>query len=298
MNIKQTSTRWVLFLSSSHPQAELRHVLDLVFGLLCLEQAGINPKDIFIYVDCHPGQADSIFKLSSNYDRNIKGSSDFFEDIKNNTYENMVMFVTGHGSLTGIDAVNTITPAKLVDSIKNMPNLRNGVVYLGQCYAGLFNYVNAGRSGREEPDIIFLGATNLHESLSSPTTEQFIFEPITWSANLFLLHIFKWFSSPKDIDGDGNFTIMDSYKYAGVMSNMHHKDLKSKGLLSMLDMHQEYKILKDASDVDGISDEDILKNKVECEAVLQNIQLSLNLHHVHQECWILNSRPAQWVYFQ
>jgi hypothetical protein len=66
----------------------------------------------------------------------------------------------------------------------------------------------------------------------------------------------------------------------------------------MLDMHQEYKVLKNASEVEGISDEDILKNKVECEAVLQNIQLSLNLHHVHQECWILNSRPAQWICFQ
>ncbi|WP_230472699.1 hypothetical protein [Gibbsiella quercinecans] len=206
------------------------------------------------------------------------------------------MFVTGHGSLNGIHGDVPITPNMLVSCIRSMHGLRNAIVYLGQCYAGLFNYVNAG-GGRDSADIILVGATNLHESLSLGTTEQFLQQPITWCANVFLLHVFKWLSSPKDVDGDGRITVMDSYKYAGVQSNISNKLFKTQCFSEMVDLHNEFKqreALVSAPTGDPAVD---MANRMEFQAVNDKYQQSLGIHYVHQECWILNSRPAQKIEF-
>lgn len=293
-------TKWVLFLSSSAHEPEVRHILDLVFGLMCLERAGILQSDIFIYVDGPEQSIASLFAVGSAYPYQIKRSEDFFTDVPANLHDNLVMFVTGHGSPQGIDAAIPITPNKLISAIKNMANLNHAIVYLGQCYAGLFNYVNASRERigeRLSPEVILIGATNLHESLSSPTTEQFGPQSIPWLANIFLLHVFKWISLPTDIDGDGRNTVMDSYKYAGVHSNVINKQYKANGFIAMLDLHQKYKELHTlvlAPTGDASID---LNNQVNFQAAHDRYQNSLAVHYVHQECWILNSIPAQRIEF-
>lgn len=40
-----------------------------------------------------------------------------------------------------------------------------------------------------------------------------------------------------------------------------------------------------------------IDNKVDCQAKYEMYINRLALHHVHQECWILNSRPAQLIEF-
>ena len=50
MGLLADKTKWVLFLASSS-EPEDRHVSDLAFGIYCLENRGINPADIFIYID-------------------------------------------------------------------------------------------------------------------------------------------------------------------------------------------------------------------------------------------------------
>ncbi|WP_145524639.1 hypothetical protein [Yersinia rohdei] len=296
MNLKTQKTKWVLFLSSSSMVPEFRHIMDLVFGLMCLERTGINNDDIFIYVDGPVQVIEKLFSIGSQNAYNILPSERFFTDSAENTHENLVMFVTGHGSPKGIDALEDITPNKLVCALKGTPGLSNSIVYLGQCFAGLFNYVNAAR-GKDGGDIIFVGATNLHESLSHPTSEEFLTGPIAWPANLFLLHIFKWISSPIDVDGDGKITVMDSYKYAGVHSNMHNKQFKTQNFIEMLDQHQVYKdldLIVQAPTGDlGID----MQNQINLDAAHNKYQNSLATHYVHQECWILNSYPAQRIEF-
>ncbi|WP_145554742.1 hypothetical protein [Yersinia canariae] len=296
MNLKTQRTKWVLFLSSSKDLPEFRHVMDLAFGLMCLERTGINHEDIFIYVDGPVQVLEKVFSLGSQNAYKILPSERFFTDSVDNKHENLVMFITGHGSPKGIDAVEEITTNKLVCSLKGTPGLNHSIVYLGQCFAGLFNYVNAAR-GKEGGDIVLVGATNLHESLNHPTTEEFLLELIPWPANLFLLHVFKWISSPIDVDGDGRTTVMDSYKYAGVHSNMHNKNFKTKSFIDMLEQHQAYKDLhlKVQFPTGDVSID--MENKINLDAAHNKYQNSLTVHYVHQECWILNSYPAQTIEF-
>lgn len=299
MSLIQSKTRWVLFLSASHPDPENRHIYDLAFGLMCLERAQIPHSQIYIYVDgLNRKDIQNLFSVATQHNYNIKTSADFFTDMASNTDENLMMFVTGHGSEHGIDAVIPITPYTLLNALKSAPFLEKAIVYLGQCYAGLFNYVNAGRgrgSDLDGPDVIFIGATNLHESLSCSTLETFPVGQISWVANLFLLHVFKWISNPVDIDGDGHNTIMDSYKYAGVLSNRSHKSAKTGTFSSMIDLHEQCKIAQqEAINPTGDPQQD-MKNKLKFLSYQQNYQGLLGINYIHQECWILNSYPAQSI---
>ncbi|WP_455845772.1 hypothetical protein [Pantoea agglomerans] len=299
MSLIQSQTRWVLFLSASEHDPEERHIYDLVFGLLCLERAQIPSSQIYIYVDGQNRQnINNLFSIATGHAYNIKPTADFFTDMAQNTDLYLMMFVTGHGSVFGIDAIQPITPHMLLDSIKSAPNLDKAIVYLGQCFAGVFNYVNAGRGRGSDfagTDVIFIGATNLHESLSSPTAEFFLHGQVSWVANLFLLHVFKWISNPVDIDGDGHHTIMDSYKYAGVLSNRSHKDIKSVTFSSMIDLHASCKDAEKAvSNPTGNPQQD-MQNMLKHRSLRQQYQGLLGVNYVHQECWILNSYPAQSI---
>jgi hypothetical protein len=286
-----------MFLPCSEPVAELRHVVDLVFGVFCLERAGIDPKDIFIYLDSPEQNMDGAFLLASTHQYHSNPTSQFFTDLNDNGYDNLVMFVTGHGGPLGMDGPQPISPSKLLKALKNTPSLNNVIIYLGQCYAGTFNFVNAGRVNKNEPEVILVGATNLHESLSSGTSEKFRVIEFPWLANVFLLHVFKWISSPLDVDGDGLHTVMDSYKYAGMLSNMINKQMKTDGFVQIVDMHSELNDLRERTKVDTGDPQLNMENQLNCDAKLEMYLTRLAIHHVHQECWILNSRPAQQIEF-
>lgn len=295
MGLLAENTKWVLFLASKH-EPEDRHISDLAFGIYCLENRGINPADIFIYIDGNNrGNIQKLISVGTNYQYNVKKSSDFFSDCDNNTHDNIVIFITGHGSIHGLDALPPIPPYRLLNRIKTTPNLDRAIVYMGQCYAGIFNYLAAGRKRRSEervdPDVIFMGATNLHESISSSTTENINGNNYTWVANLFLLNIFKWISTPFDVDGDGKNTVIDSYKYAGTSSNVMNMSVKMNSFVQSVMLHSQWSAAKKDHELD-VQDKTKLLIYKACE---QQYLSALNINFVHQECWILNSVPAQRV---
>ncbi|WP_175850313.1 hypothetical protein [Burkholderia cepacia] len=294
MSLIGGNTRWVLFLSAKG-DAEWRHIMDLAFGVLCLEQAGVSISDISIYVDGVDRVSIANFiKNGTNSSFAVKESKEFFADQAKNTHENLVMFVTGHGGPDGIDAAQPITPYGLLNSIKSSPNLQRAIVYLGQCYAGIFNYIGAGsktdQNGVADPEVILIGATNLHESLSSATSENFVSGPVSWHANLFLLFAFKWFSNPVDVDGDGRLTIIDSYKYAGVYSNAANKNGKANGLAHSVDLQSKWIAARDAHNANPSP-----QTQVALDAAYTQYAAQLAILYVHQECWILNAFPAQRI---
>ncbi|MBY6246203.1 hypothetical protein [Citrobacter werkmanii] len=299
MSLIRSNTKWVLFLSSSEPDPEDRHIQDLVYGLMCLESAGISPQNIAIYVDGQNRQnIRNLFSIATANQYSINTADQFFIDLHSNSHDNLVMFVTGHGSESGIDAPVPITPFMLLDALKSAPALDKAIVYLGQCYAGVFNYVNAGRGRgqtQQDPDVILIGATNLYESLSSSTQEQFPNGNLHWVANLFLLHVFRWISAPHDIDGDGRNTIMDSYKYAGVGSNRHNKQSKTSRFGQMVDTHALHKQAIQAANVITGNPQTDSQNQLRLMAVRTQYYNLLNVNYIHQECWILNSYPAQQI---
>ncbi|MBF9002005.1 hypothetical protein [Vibrio nitrifigilis] len=298
MSLVKSNTRWVLFLASSDVNPEDRHILDLVYGLSSLERAGIRPENISVYVDGKDRtNINNLFQIASPNIYNIQLTQDFFIDMQNNKYDNLVMFVTGHGSEKGIDAAKPITPYRLLESIKSSPKLDQAIIYLGQCFAGIFNYVKASRTGKNGPNIIFIGATELQESLSTSTAETFPTDPnpVSWQANLFLLHVFKWISSPFDVDGDSVHTIMDSYKYAGVMTNRSHKNIKANEFIRLMGAYGDLREAQRAAGTPTGNPSIDMMSKVRLQAMETQYLRSSYINNVHQECWILNSIPAQSI---
>lgn len=295
------NTKWVLFLATS-TEPEERHIYDLAFGLLCLESVGLGPAEIEIYIDgTRRAFIEQLMQNATNNTYNIKTSSDFFADLTTNTNHNLVIFVTGHGDIDGIDANPSITPFRLLTALKTSPELQNAVVYLGQCQAGIFNFLPAGKMSPNEPDIVLMGATNLHNSLSNPTIELFNGNHIPWIANLFLLHLFKWISAPIDVDGDGKFTVIDSYKYAGVMANNVNKDMKATCFLNAITLHErleQAKMVRNAiANTPNHNPNDLLQRNAIVNSLQQQYMQVLEVQHTHQECWILNAIPAQRLEF-
>lgn len=296
MGLIAGNTHWALFLPCAN-EPDDRHVKDLVHGVFCLESCGIPPNNISIYIDGSDRQNfHKLISIGAHNQYNVKNTSDFFFDCESNTFENLVIFITGHGSMNGLDSSPSITPYKLLDRLKTAPNLKRGIVYLGQCFAGIFNYLPAGQrrvEGSNDPEVIFIGATSLHESLSSPTTENIKGIQYPWVANQFLYHVFKWISSPIDIDGDGKNTVIDSYKYAGISSNMTNRRFKIGSFVDSVNLHEQWSLAKKAHEADTTDLAKMLKLK----AIDQQYYEKLNLNYIHQECWILNSVPAQSIEF-
>ncbi|MGH3710415.1 MAG: hypothetical protein ACRDRQ_20425 [Pseudonocardiaceae bacterium] len=294
MGLLAERTNWVLFLPSSG-EPEDRHIRDLAFGIYCLELAGISPSDISVYIDgSNRNLISQIFSSGTANTHNIKTSADFFVDLTSNSHANMVMFVTGHGGIAGLDAPTPIAPSPLLQAIRTAPGLDKAVIYLGQCVAGIFNYIGAGSRVAKNPgaDVMIIGATNLHSSISAPTTENIHSGSVPWMANLFLLHVFKWISAQVDVDGDGAMTVMDSYKYAGVMSNNANKDVKATSFVMSMDLHEKWLAAKATFTKDPTPSNDLAY-----QAATDLHQSNLDIRYTHQECWILNAIPAQQVEF-
>lgn len=290
MGILEENTKWVLFLGASG-EPEERHILDLAYGLFCLEAAGVKPEDVAVYID---GKNRAFIKglllSGTRFSYPVQETRDFFSDQKTNSHKNIVIFVTGHGSIEGIEASPVVSPYLLISTLKSSPGLEKAVVYLGQCLAGVFNFVGAGRKKPDEADIVLIGATNLHNSLSSPTQEHFGGKDLTWVANLFLLHVFKWIMEPVDVDGDDKKTVIDSYKYAGVMSNAVNRDIKINSFVRSFDLHEKWEGAKKKHAGSGT-----LQSTLELQAAQASYQNELVVRYTHQECWILNSIPAQHI---
>lgn len=285
-------TRWVLFLASSG-QAEIRHVLDLAFGMYCLEQAGVNASDISVYVD-GPDRGSIAREMSQGTASalQVKESHEFFTDVANERAENLVMFVTGHGGWEGIDAPSPIKPYPFLTALKQSTRLKHAIVYFGQCYAGIFNYVGAGKGASNGVDVIFMGATNLHASISAPTTETLIKGPVPWFANVFLIHVFKWILAPADVDGDGQNTVMDSFKYASALSNDGNLSMKAQVADNAFSLRAAWEAAKAAHSASP----SLSLQMAEIAAKDQYFD-ALTLNHVDQDGWILNAWPAQQIKF-
>lgn len=299
MQLKKNNTKWVFFLGISNGKdPEQRHIFDLAYGIKCLEANGIQAKDIEIYIDgINRTNISALIQTGTNNTYNIKSTKEFFKDKDKNQHENSVIFISGHGGPLGIDADSLVSPHTLITSLKQTPNLKNSIVFLGQCFAGTFNYIPARKSKTEKVDIILIGATSLHSSLSSRTTEKFLNnQELSWVANVFLLFVFKWFEKPVDIDGDGKYTITDCYKYAGCMANHFNKANRSSSFEQSIEARDRYKQKKIDYERSRLLDPALEKIKaLELRRAVEDYDRSCDIYHTHQECWILNSVPAQII---
>jgi hypothetical protein len=289
MSLTNEKTAW-FFLSGSSSHFETRHIDDIGFGISCLESRGISDKDIFVFIDGPSADIHSQLSLFTSKPYSVNTTDNFLPLVSTNSYDNIIIFVTGHGSVDGIDTQTILKPYPLISAIKNAPGIKTAIVFLGQCYAGTFNYMQAGGT----PSIVIIGATNLFLSMSNETTEN----GITWAANAFLLNLFHWIRSPVDIDGDGKLTIMDAYKFAGAFCNQSNIASRRDNFFAIINARDEIKA--------KIAEKDILVKTDPTSpqvAVLVNIinTLAKNCFDAlgnsinHQEAWILNAVPPQSI---
>jgi hypothetical protein len=296
-------TNWI-FLLPANPEAEDRHIYDVAYGVFCLEQKGIKPEDITIIIDGDRGRITALLQIASMYKYQIFNSSDINTIFQNNTYDNVALFVTGHGSINGLASNFPIKPYPLLHTIRTAPGLKYGVIYLGQCYAGIFNYMQVKNSSRKriaqtEAPLVIIGATNLYESISTMTTEKFLQTKNSWNANMFLFNLFQWILNPIDADGDDKYTVMDSYKCAGTNTNDLYKKLKltdnirTRNITFDIDnLVRECESLKSSGRM-----LEFMTKQLQLQAILKIYGDSLNIRFNHQEPWILNATLAQDIEF-
>ena len=210
-----------------------------------------------------------------------------------------LLFLPVMGDEKGIMGRKVIQPEPFYKLIRERGELKNVVVVLGQCYAGVFNYTNA-RAYRDKetgeqlsPNMIVLGATNLHESISTPFTGTSLCGDRIWVANTFLAFFFGWIRDPRDIDGDGRYSVTDAFKYAAIFSNRLHKKAKGLGVIEGLVAYDKFKEVGQSLDSNPKNEQ----LNLELKSLAKVIENELDTRFVHQESWILNVEKARELEF-
>lgn len=290
MSLLSDETLWIFLLN--YVGEASRHVCDVANGISSLEKQKIKQHNIKLVTDANKEILDEYMQKFTKQNYELNHPNNLEEIVKNTKCENIVVFVFGHGGLEdGIIGNPSMKPYKFLNILKGNAQTKNIIVYLSQCFAGVFNYVDLNTS---PPNIVFIGATNLYPSISATTCES------GWLANLFLLNLFEWIRNPIDIDGDGKCTVIDSYKYAGAKTNKYCIQCKSYNfeyIIELLKMkkasHEKIgKMILEHCDKKSINLE--LCNLDAIEAKLNECQ---TMHYNTQEPWILNANPAQKIEF-
>lgn len=285
----KNNTAWIFIAAGN---SEARHIWDILWGVTVLKIKGIKDSQIFIFSDfAHMNKNLETFAITQNifHAKYLKSEVQKIID-----FDHLVMVVTGHGNHHGLPVSGSkLTPSDLVEAIRSCQNLKSGTLILGQCYAGVFNYLPASK----EPEIVIMGATNLHSSLSSTINLNFpIHSPNSsyilnsWLANIFLFYIFEWFLNPIDIDGDGKYTLADLYKYAGVQSNQHLLSLKTK-----LAMTYDKWCIDAKKKIEDHESKAAVLTEIELKSIHEQLNNNLTNLYLHQEPWLLHANLARAI---
>lgn len=281
------NTLWV-FASSSH---EERHLTDIVFGFTSLISKGVNSSHIRIFVD-HP--LPDLHLNPYGVDR-INDLADLQDQLAaEEGYDNVILIIGGHGSHLGIgEGHSQISPDHIVAAVRSIQGIGLGVVVLTQCYAGIFNYLDA----LEAPQLVIIGATNLNPSVSAEIKlprampmEDGSTGKDQWSANIFALGFFAWLANPSDLDGDGATNLVDAYKYAGVFANEQLRANKCSAYQGAQELSRE---LRSAESLAASGD----PQQFDIDAIRTALDQKLNFLYVHQESWLLNANLAREILF-
>lgn len=291
IKIDAARTAWVFVADSTEP----RHIYDVVFAATALRGRGVANANIFVCTD-YVGAAQHL----DAYDlRNRHSLADLDTVIGQLACEVVVLVVGGHGNPAGIGSPLIFSPAALLAKVRAIKGLQAGIVVLTQCFAGVFNYLDA----RSQPPLVLIGATALNNSISTSIT---LPKPIPqadgtdglheWAANLFSAHFFQWFSARQDVDGDGALTVMDAYKFAGVHSNRQLISIKSRAFVSASTLTQKLMDLARQVDTDkkaGTNTLDAAMRRLDLDATEKALLNQLNTIYLHQEPWILSADLAR-----
>lgn len=302
MIINNSNTHWVFVCGiNSEKDNPLRHVMDIFFALNVLKRKGICSSHISVLID--PVADHLLLELPDQlpFDQVNKYSvSEFNQVVNSKPLENLVITVLGHGSPQGIDANYELKPSHLVNAIYSVDSIKGCVVIFGQCYSGIYNYINLmgnDTQGVETkvPSICFIGASGLNSSLSSTVSIRLSDNPLSWVANMFLCWFFLWIENnsgvQRDVDGDDKETLADAYKFAGANTSYFLlNEVKANIALELYSKQQE--LVEKQRQIVRSPDADL-----EIEGLKLQIKSLVSINHTVQDPWILNANKAREIVF-
>lgn len=267
-----------LFVVTSTTVVEDRFLSDIDDFIRIILTKGVNLSDIIVATDAQQNMVLAKFPV-------MRGavfitSSQLLNVINTIECENLIILTDCHGSIYGIDAQSSILPHPLTEAIKNNHSLKNVIAFFGQCYAGIYNWVDLRK---ENKNIVYLGATEFNSSLSC------VLPGKSWHANISLAAFGQWLKKPIDIDGDGLFTVMDLYKYILYCTNSITDAIEKRQTADLVDAKVDLKLaMKDKED----STDEMMQLEKEAIEVLGNYIVP------HQNPWLLNAFSAQNIQFE
>lgn len=167
-------------------------------------------------------------------------------------------------------------------------------MFLGQCFAGIFNYMpvmKREKNDKQLPPLVVVGSSGLNFSISSTRVVQEKTEK-PYQANIFFYYLFKWIEKPEDIDGDGNYNLIDAYKYVSycVIEFCHYQKVTNLLIRKAYEniIYKGMQTLKDKT----ISD----TKKKFINSQIRSLKRKLLPYDHPQEPWILNAIEAMNIY--
>ncbi len=291
-----TDTCWI-FVSDSDDsvQENVRHMYDIIYAIDVLKSKGVH---------------DSCIKVFTNYtllDLKLFGHPEALglstiQDVLNSThFEKAMVVVTGHGSHLGIAGGN-LSPFGLTNAVRSINGIKSGTIVLCQCYAGVFNFLDAAKP---KPDLALVGATNLNISLSVGINHELkqIDETVAsegWVANLFMYYFFTWIKNPEDIDGDGEKSLCDAFKYSGINTGRHISSNKSLLFIKANELNNQFSSLLAA--VKLFNNEPSTPEEFDTYTkfldVCTKLEENTSLLHLNQEPWLLHATKSRHILFE
>ena len=295
MGLRLEKTNWV-FLLASKDEPETRHIYDIKFGIDSLVRAGIAIDDVTVIIDSNKQENIQIIQNIKGFtNKKIHKSSSLNKLFNKNEHDNIVLFVNGHGHYRGLDSNPIITPSSLLTDLQSANNLKHGIVFLGQCFAGIFNYMPVmprEKEGKKLPPLVIVGSTGLDRSISSARILQEKTE-YPYQVNIFFYYLFKWIEKPVDIDGDGNYSLIDAYKYIEccviAFCNYQKVDSLIKRRKDELSLYEAIEKLENKKTPN--------EEKISTTLIIKSLKKQLSLYEHNQKAWILNAIEAMNVYF-
>jgi BASS family bile acid:Na+ symporter len=107
-----------------------------------------------------------------------------------------------------------------------------------------------------------------------------------WQANLYQFSLFQWLSKPQDIDGDGEVTLIDAYKFAGVVTIERIQEVWINSFSSLRSRQDELA----AAEAKG-------EPQVVLDAFRVTIRQIVSVLYNIQEPWLLHARLASQIGF-
>lgn len=268
-----------IFIATSSKHLEDRFLYDVNYGVTILKNQGVADEDITVVTNA--AKETLIAKCTNMSNVFFSTSSSFESVIENADCENLFIISCCHGSISGIDSATPIKPFSLNRALKNNKYAKNILVFLGQCYAGIFNFMDIRD---ENKNIVYIGATDIDASLS------YMLNGLRWVANISVIALFQWLENPQDIDGDGVCSITDLYKFVSFYTNSVTRGIEKIQTYHLIDASVRLKM--EEAHASSTGSPFIAQITKDAEEVIRNYIVP------HQNTWMLNAIAASSMHLE